>query len=193
MCNLRFCFAVVRFYIRCAQSFIIKLFVLNIKKINSRYVFRVCELAFSHHCPSLCSMHIAHCMRRGKMHNSFVYSYVILNVHAFVFTQIALNVHDNQACTCSLIHYHTMGTPSTSDSNAILFVSLSSFFFFQTDHLGFVFMVTAYRMSERNKRKSKSMSESSIFDSIEIEISVALIFIRLFRAPISHTHTLTSS
>lgn len=130
MCNLRFCFAVVRFYIRCAQSFIIKLFVLNIKKINSRYVFRVCELAFSHHCPSLCSMHIAHCMRRGKMHNSFVYSYVVLNVHAFVFTQIALNVHDNQACTCSLIHYHTMGTPSTSDSNAILFVSLSSFFFF---------------------------------------------------------------
>lgn len=126
--KLRFCFAVVRFYFQCARSFIIKLFVLNIKKINSRHMIRVCEFAFSY-----CRVVVAAKCTETEP-SQFEYFYVLLNVRAFAFTQIASNMHDNQACTCPLIHYNTIATQKHQMRAPFLLV-----LHFRTDHLGFFF------------------------------------------------------
>lgn len=191
MFNLRFCFAVVRLYSRSARSFIIKLFVLNIKKINSRYLsfVRICFFSIFFSSVVHWVMCKTHTSQNAPQFQTFN---VPLSEHSLVFTQIALNVHDNQACTCPLIHYHTIGTRSVRFE--LIFV-----FNFRSDHLGFFFIVMALRIRNKANKKKENIEINNwiwIFNlaSIQIEISVTLIFIRLFptsisRKHIQHTHT----
>lgn len=136
MFNLRFCFVESRLYFRCARSFLIKLFVLNIKKINSWYVAACANLIPT--CPTILVFFFG----------------VSLEKYASAFTQIALSEHDNQGCTCPLIHYLKIGAQSIRLE--LIFLN------FQMDHLGFDFMVMVKRKNIAI-RKGKHRANNKIW------------------------------